>query len=204
MTEISKEESKYIDRVRDDFYLTFGYYPDITLNKPENIETKINLPLLQIKNKVQDFNKKYRIDSASRLQELVFLRKIYCMVATDYKHTCTSIGRSLNRDHSTVLHNVKSGYNLLETDNEFRELYIKVTKTIDPKVYPHARINEVSEEQKNNSRSGNDSKLYARKYHVSRPGFQSRSESDIFTRYKNDIRTKDSDRQSTSDIRGVL
>lgn len=190
MIEISAKELSYVKSIKSDFYLRFGYYPEIILNKPENVEGSSHLSLSQLREGIQIFNKSIEIQSDCRKKEIVYLRKIYCMIASDYGYTLVNIGKSLNRDHSTVIHSLKSGYDLLETDEEFRNLYIDVSSFINPKIYPHARINEVPQEKQVNSRSNNDSKLHSRKYHVSRPNFRSREEFDILGNNKRAFREK--------------
>ena len=172
MIEISKEEKLMINAFKSKFYLKFGYYPTISLEKPQQVieEVKENKYVLsELKEKMQVFSPDIDLSDVSRVQRLVFLRKIFCMISSDYGNTLTSIGKILNRDHSTVIQNINSGYDLLETHDEFRDLYIQISTFINPKIYPHARINEVIEKEQDNSRPNHDSKLYARKYNVSRP-----------------------------------
>jgi chromosomal replication initiation ATPase DnaA len=41
------------------------------------------------------------------------------------------IGKMLNRDHATVLHNVKKHYDFMDTDKNYREKYAKLKEYIE-------------------------------------------------------------------------
>lgn len=69
--------------------------------------------------------------SKSRKRELVDARKIYCkIVRENLKGTSIAIGESINKDHSSVLHLVKSCNELIEIDKRFRGKYLKVKSNL--------------------------------------------------------------------------
>ena len=72
-------------------------------------------------------NKVYLIDdlaSRSRRQNYVFARHTYCGLLRNLTKLSTStIGKSINRDHATIVNSCKLHYQLMQTDKQYRETY---------------------------------------------------------------------------------
>lgn len=60
-------------------------------------------------------------------------------------YSLTEIGKSLNKDHATVIHGCNSVDNLLKTDKEFRLTYIKCEEIIKEGVNPELFYSNVKE-----------------------------------------------------------
>jgi hypothetical protein len=67
----------------------------------------------------------------SRKRELVDGRVMACMLLREKKFKLTAIGSIMSRDHSTIIHNLQSGENLLDTSASFRRMYHNVKFEID-------------------------------------------------------------------------
>lgn len=65
---------------------------------------------------------KEKVLSKSRKADLVYIRQIFCYAChTYFKSTLKAIGNYLNgRDHTTILHNVRTLEGLMETELETR------------------------------------------------------------------------------------
>ena len=67
----------------------------------------------------------------SRERHIVDARKIYFSLCREFtKSSLMLIGRSMNRDHATAMHNIKSCNDLRKTDPEFNEKYIALYKRL--------------------------------------------------------------------------
>ena len=76
------------------------------------------------------------ISSSSRKRYLVDLRFMYFMLAKYYtKENLNSIGKTVARDHTTVVHGLKTGKNLLETDKIFKEKYLTLKEILESERY---------------------------------------------------------------------
>lgn len=133
----SNLEKKLIDEFKQKFKEKLGYQP-VVLTRIV-IDEDFSIPLMSLDQLKECFNPFYveeygkRIDifSKCRKREVVELRMIFCFIARQMKYTCTSIGRYVgNRDHTTVLHNVVTFRNLIETNEVFREKYTQVLNHI--------------------------------------------------------------------------
>jgi len=64
--------------------------------------------------------------SSSRVRDLVDLRSVYCAVVKDLgDYTLSDIGKSINRNHATVIHAVKNYRTLEQFDKSLRNKYNK-------------------------------------------------------------------------------
>ena len=64
------------------------------------------------------------IKSTRRTHEVVIARQILCHIfRTVFKLSFKTIGRMLNRDHSTIIYSVNEAENRILYDREFKELY---------------------------------------------------------------------------------
>jgi len=73
----------------------------------------------------------YNINTKKRQRHLVDLRKIFFFIAR--KHTdlsLSSMGKFLNRDHATSLHNINSAKNLIEFEPTFKRKLFKLEEMV--------------------------------------------------------------------------
>jgi len=109
-------------------YEKVSYY-SFSLELKDEIEAHLKLlenvaVTLQQKDKlIEDaILKYYDMDTfitKNRLREVVFARQIFCYLEQKYNKnnfTLSRIGKLIKKDHSTVLHSIKTVNNLLETD----------------------------------------------------------------------------------------
>jgi chromosomal replication initiation ATPase DnaA len=86
-------------------------------------KTDSPLSIPDILQKIQDQTGVDLTTEFSRKQNFVELRFIFCKIGRDLGHDLKSIGRSIKRDHSTVIHSLKKFEDYYQTDRKFRELY---------------------------------------------------------------------------------
>jgi chromosomal replication initiation ATPase DnaA len=61
------------------------------------------------------------LGTRSRVRRISDAKKIFCKLARERtNYSLAEIGKVLNNDHATVLHNIKQANNLLETDKVFK------------------------------------------------------------------------------------
>lgn len=71
------------------------------------------------------------INVKSRRRYIVDARKIYFGLCREFtKYSLATLGQSMDRDHATALHNIRSCMNLIETDKDFRDKYIALYKRV--------------------------------------------------------------------------
>jgi hypothetical protein len=68
------------------------------------------------------------IDDSSRKRSIVDARRAYSKILRDVGFSYEYIGESVGRDHSTIIHYVKSIENLLEYDSIFERKFILANK----------------------------------------------------------------------------
>jgi hypothetical protein len=129
----AKLERRLIEEFKQKFEEKLGYTP-IVLTKVSS-QGNDDLPIMSLEQLAGYFEpflpvvygNTVRLQSISRKRELVELRNIFCAVARMMRFTCVSIGEFLGgRDHTTVLHNVGTFNNLVETSESFREKYFLI------------------------------------------------------------------------------
>lgn len=133
-------ENKLIEKFREEFYEKLGYYPTVitkTINKGQQ-EFKM-MSLKELKTYFDPFlpviyGKRTPLDSKSRKRELVELRHIFSYIARKMGFSLLTIGQFLNnRDHSTIINNLRVFDNLIQTDPDFREKYNIILQYIKTK-----------------------------------------------------------------------
>lgn len=72
----------------------------------------------------------------NRTRNIVDARLIYAKILRDRGHTYKSIGRSLNKDHTTILHYITQIDHLLKHDSRIAERYV-ICKEVFLKDKPH-------------------------------------------------------------------
>jgi hypothetical protein len=110
-------------------------------------KTIIDLPLRE--NLITLINETFKIDitADTRKQEYVFGRMIYYKILRDLGYGYQPIGRTLDKDHSTVIHGVRTFDDLVLYDKELYRTYtiIKelVIKSIDTVNIEKATYSEI-------------------------------------------------------------
>ena len=73
----------------------------------------------------------FTLNVRSRERNIVDARKIYFGLSREFtKSSLSLIGRSMDRDHATALHNIRSCNDLRKTDPEFNEKYIALYRRL--------------------------------------------------------------------------
>ena len=78
-------------------------------------------------------NRKIGLRHKCRIKEIIELRHTFCFIARLMRYNYTSIGRYLNRDHTTIINSIKTFRNLYETEESFKNLYINILNIIKDK-----------------------------------------------------------------------
>lgn len=122
-------ERKLIEEFKQKFQEKVGYTP-IILTKIDTGDFYVPLMTMDQLMKYFDsflplqYGKKLTLPSKSRKREVVELRMIFCFLARSMKYKLSTIGEFLGaRDHTTVIHNVSTFMNLIETDEQFRSKF---------------------------------------------------------------------------------
>lgn len=130
-------ENELITNFLDQFFMNFGYYPVVISKYYRKKVAKPIITLDDLKEAFTDFlphhhGKIQDLESNLRIRPLVTLRFIYVYIARQMGYRLADIGKSLNnRDHSTILYNLKAFRDLYETDENFRNLYFQIIKLIN-------------------------------------------------------------------------
>ena len=89
------------------------------------------MELQQIQRKVEN-HFGFFINVRSRKRHLVDARKIYFGLCREFtKKSLSEIGRSMERDHASALHNIRSCKDLFQTDPEFKRNYIILFREVN-------------------------------------------------------------------------
>jgi chromosomal replication initiator protein len=129
----AKLERRLIKEFKEKFEDKLGYSP-VVLTKVSSVGNS-EIPMISLDELSSYFDpylpelfgSPLSLKSSSRKRELVELRNIFCAIARMMRFTCVSIGEFLGgRDHTTVLHNVGTFNNLIETSESFREKYFQI------------------------------------------------------------------------------
>jgi len=139
----NKLEQRLIREFLEKFYDKLGYYPTVVTNTNDEGGVKI-LTLNQLESYFQPFlpsifGKKVALSNKHRARPLVELRFIFFYIARQMKYTLEEIGFHVGkRDHTTVLHGLRTFRNLYETDVKFRSTYDTIIKNIKNDYEPSA------------------------------------------------------------------
>jgi len=132
-------EKKLITKFCNEFYVKLGYYPSvITKTYIDNEGDGIHLMSLeQLESYFTPFLPRIfkkpilQLGDKSRTRELVELRHIFFYIAKSFGFSLACIGMYLNnRDHTTVIHGIRTFRNLVETDSNFKQKYIEILNHI--------------------------------------------------------------------------
>lgn len=132
-------EKQLITNFLDHFYMKMGYYPTVFGKYYKQSSTIKVLELSQLKACFDPFlpklnGKKLTLHSKQRVRRLTELRFIYAHIAKKMGYTLNLIGHHMGgRDHTTVLHGLRTFRNLYETDEAFRSKYQTILNHIKNK-----------------------------------------------------------------------
>jgi chromosomal replication initiation ATPase DnaA len=131
-----KLEAQLIKEFVQKFTDKIGYVPVILTDATIEEEKFRILTFEELDEIFEDFlptlnNKKIRLHYKNRSHPIKFLRHIYCYIAKSMRYSLKSIGRHLGgRDHTTVIHSIRTFRDLYQTDDMFRDMYFKIIKKI--------------------------------------------------------------------------
>ena len=129
-------EKKLIAEFKFQFEEKLGYTP-VVLTKYETNEYMI--PFMSLNRLARAFepflptlyDNKITLYSKSRKREIVELRMIFCFLARSMRNTLGTIGDFLGgRDHTTVIHNITTFVNLMETNEQFKNQFFEIINHI--------------------------------------------------------------------------
>jgi hypothetical protein len=133
----SNLEKKLIDEFKQKFKDKLGYKPIVITKVFIDDNFCVALMSLDELKKffdpfyVMEYGKKLDIFSKSRKREIVELRMMFFYIARQMKYTYTSIGEYVNnKHHTTVLHNLTTFRNLIETSDVFKLRYKQIINHI--------------------------------------------------------------------------
>lgn len=136
---LHQEKKELINQFRSNYFRRFGTVISVheTHEKPvvnphdlnmEKLET-IMLPFMEL-----TIDPKKRLYSTfindCRIREFVELRMIYMKILFNIGYNLSEIGRYMKKDHSTVLYNISTCDNLIESDEKFQKLYYRIVATV--------------------------------------------------------------------------
>lgn len=132
-----QKETELISQFMTSFYEEFEYYPTV-ITKNNKIYNKDDLKVLELDTLRMFFDeflptkhgRKLQLEVRNRHRNLVELRFIYFFIARSMGYNLTTIGRSLNMDHTTVVHGLNTFKNLYETNEPFRQKYNNIINHI--------------------------------------------------------------------------
>lgn len=131
-------EKRMVEQFKKSFYEKMGYTP-VVLTRVYYKGSDEYMPMMTLESLEQHFEdflperygEKLKLSAKCRLRPLVEVRNIFCYMARQMGYSLVTIGQYLgNRDHTTVIHNVATCRNLLETDENFQVKYARILKTI--------------------------------------------------------------------------
>jgi hypothetical protein len=167
MNEIAYEEKlelKLIGEFKKLFHTKMGYTPVVITKNHKEIDPEKKGPsdlkpvnLTTLKKWFEEITplrhgSRMPLNSKNRYREIVQLRMMYCFIARMMGHSFVRIGKVLCRDHSTIIHNVDTFKNLMETNPQFIELYKEVFQHIKQKLENHdPKLLECSNQTQDNN-----------------------------------------------------
>lgn len=131
-------EKKLTEEFKEKFCEKLGYYP-IVVTKVSTDADGNTIPVISLDALEDAFTaflperngRIIHLKVHHRYREIVELRNIFCLIAKSMGYSLKRIGIHLGkRDHTTVIHNIKTCKDLLEHNSNFQETYKKIIKTI--------------------------------------------------------------------------
>lgn len=133
----TKLEKELIDKFSKEFYEKMGYHPTVVTKIKLKDEEYINfMSLSELEEHFEEFlpnfyGKKISLKANSRIRELVELRHMFFNIAKNLGYTLKNIGIYMNnKDHTTVIHGLKTFKNLMHTDEKYKQRYLNILNKI--------------------------------------------------------------------------
>ena len=138
-------EKQLIENFKSDFYEKMGYYPIVLTKDYKNCgETVFTLEHLEkyfIKFCPRNrLNKIISLRSRNREKETVEVRSIFMYFARALNYKLGDIGKYLNMHHSTVIHNLQTFGDRMQTSPTFREKFTEIFEHIKTNYQPNDYI----------------------------------------------------------------
>lgn len=157
-----KLEARLIERFKLEFKQKIGYEPQV-LTLIDTDSDIPSMPILTLRDTIDEIlldmygDRKFihdvaRLRNRSRKIELVNMRFIYFKLARLLGNSLDSIGDTMatlnypRYDHTTVLYGISQFDNLIERDEQFKDLYLDVIKRIKAK-YKRDDINTATDSE---------------------------------------------------------
>jgi chromosomal replication initiation ATPase DnaA len=124
------------ERIIIDPYVYPGIRP---VDLPENFLKNIKISTLKydVSHVIKGIERYKKISEANlksrcRKREFCDARHMYCnMLREKMDYSLINIGRTLGRDHTTVIHSVNNHRGLYETDPKYKAIYDKIDRYVD-------------------------------------------------------------------------
>jgi len=152
-----QRERELISEFMDKFREEIGYYPTIVIN--EEVVSRdflYKLPLDVLEKQFDDFlpsiyGKTVTISCKKRIRPIVEIRCYFSFIARTMGYGLAEIARHMKKDHTTVMHHIKTFNSLYETQQNFRDKYIKIVNKIKNLYELSAMVHSVKVENKSKS-----------------------------------------------------
>ena len=135
-------EKKLIENFKIDFYANMGYYPVVITNDFKRGETHV-MTLTELENYFFSFyprsknNRFINLMSKNRTKEIVELRCIFVYLARSMDYKLVEISSYLKKHHTTIIHNLDTFNNRMQTSPEFREIFNNIYNYIKSNYLPN-------------------------------------------------------------------
>lgn len=145
--------SEFMEKFREEI----GYYPTVVIDEDIiNRDFLHRLPLDVLEKQFDDFlpslyGKTVTIKCKKRIRPAVELRCYFSFIARTMGYSLTDIAKYIKRDHTTVMHHIKTFNVLYETQQNFRDKYIKIVNKIKALYELSAMVNTAKVENKSKS-----------------------------------------------------
>lgn len=131
-----QKEQELIVNFMEEFHSQMGYYPTvITGENVMNKEFMFKISLSELEKHFDNYlpvlyGKIITITSSKRIRPIVELRCIFSFIAKCMGYGLVEIGGFMGKDHTTILHQIKTFNNLYETQENFRDMYYRIANII--------------------------------------------------------------------------
>lgn len=115
-----EQADKMVNNFVNNFVETFGYKPKVQYKINLNVPT-LNEIFEAVNKELQILHPDKSIDDKTKETIVLKYRYLYCSIAKEFGYTLVSIGKLIDKDHSTVTHSVKQ----IQKTNELRVKILK-------------------------------------------------------------------------------
>lgn len=128
-----KEIQKFKDKLYENYKIKVHIFFDETELVRLTLEDLESILILKLKKNYPDFKKiTYFRNTKSRKYHLVLYSQLFSYIANKkYNYSKSEIARYMAKDHSTVIHSIKSINNYFDTDHKLvKELYNEINEYV--------------------------------------------------------------------------